>query len=81
MVGYNITVKYITYVVGRVVGPVVVSLLVVGPTSGGRCLGGPYNFLMCTLSCSDSSWLRPIPRSVPPLIHSAGKLCTTITLI
>ena len=43
----------------------------------GLLLGGPYNFLICFLSQSDSSMLRPIPGGLEPLfplIHSDGKL-------
>ena len=59
-----------------------VSLVGLVVISRGRFLGGPYNFLMCILSCSDSSWLRPIPRGLPPpLIHSAGKLDTNTDII
>ena len=46
-------------------------------TCCGLFLGGPYNFLICFLSQSDSSMLRPIPGGLEPLlplIHSDGKL-------
>lgn len=53
----------------------------IATTGSGACcglfLGGPYSLLICLLSVSDSSVLRPIPGGLDPsfaLIHSDGKL-------
>ena len=58
-------------------GSIANGIVVISGVCWGWFLGGPYNFLICFLSQSDSSILRPIPGGLDPLfplIHSDGKL-------